>query len=199
VTDVSESDESHGTTEAHATDAEHPTEATHSTAEAHSAGDAHATEEPHSTAASHPTEASHRPEGTPGTETAHAPETTGDDSGHDDGTAEDHESATLLGVELDSLNLASPRFVVLLVAATLLVALAAIFIHQTGMLIVIAGLSGVGVAVSLREVFHAGEELGLFVPLPALAAVLYAGAGALAILQLVAQRAQSDEAQEAHG
>jgi hypothetical protein len=161
----------------------------------HTAVAPHATEESHAAEANHAAEES-PDDSTTGTPDAHAGATTDDGAGNDE--TESHESAELLGVELDSLNLAYPRLIVLVLAATLLAVIAALFIQSTWVLAVIAALSVVGVAVSVREAIHAGEELGLFVPLPALAAVLYAGAGVLAVLQIVTRRVEANAAHATH-
>ena len=113
--------------------------------------------------------------------------------------AEEHaEAPALLGVDLAPLNLSSPRFIVILIAVTLLVTVAALVVPNPGMLVVVGAVSLVGVAASVREATQAGEELGLFVRFPVLAAVLFAGAGVLAAIQLARARVQPAEEHGGH-
>lgn len=105
---------------------------------------------------------------------------------------------TMLGINLESLNLVSPRLVVLIVGLTLLL-VPAIWLRGTAMMFAATiGLSLFGLAACIREALHAGEELGIFVPLPILAAVLYGGAGALASLQIVTLGTRTDVRHHAH-
>lgn len=194
-----------------------PTDEAHSAESAESGGDtvagtadAHATETANPTEEAHPAAAAEPTEGGQAAETnatapagdEHADAATGETGGEggnaEAAAAEEHEAPSLLGVDLSPLNLTSPRFVVVLLAATLLVTIAAIVVPAPGMLAVIVALSLVGVAASVREAWNAGEELGLFVPLPILAAVLYTGAGALAALQLASARVRTADESGSH-
>jgi hypothetical protein len=190
-----------GTDDAHVTEAAHPTEDSHAAEAAHATEDLHPTEAGHATAESHATADAHESTSTDDHSTGEtgAAGATSDD-GHGDETAagEEHAAPSLFGVDLDPLNLSAPRFIVILIAATILVTLAALVIANPGMLAVVVVLSLVGVAASVREAAQAGEELGLFVRLPLLAAVLYAGAGALALLQLARARTQPEEEYGGH-
>lgn len=105
--------------------------------------------------------------------------------------SEDDPTASLFGIDLNGLNLAFPRFSVLAIALTIVSALAYALLPSTRLLLLVAGASVVGVAANVREALHSGEELGIFVPLPVLAAVLYGGAGVLAGLQFIGDRGRS--------
>jgi hypothetical protein len=155
----------------------------------------------------HPTEASsggeiHAGDGSEGNKDIHATEESTGEMAHAtpivDAIGGDHEPRTLLGVNLDSLNLVSPRLIAAVVGLTALMALM-LGVYQSVMLLAaIIGVSLLGLAASVREATHAGEELGIFVPLPILAAVLYAGAGALAGLQIVSLKAGTTSSDSAH-
>jgi hypothetical protein len=187
ATDVPGAEEAHATEGIHGTVEVGGAEDAHMTEEVHGTEDAHATEEVHGTEEAHVAEAA-RDEHPPGTPTAPS---TGE---HDSSS-----SSSMLGVNLESLNLVSPRLIVVVVGLTLLAALACAVRLSAGLLAVIIGLSLIGLAASGREALHAGEELGIFVPLPILAAVLYAGAGALAGLQIVTLGTRTASPHDAHG
>ena len=118
----------------------------------------------------------------------------GDDHAGDDAAAsepptkhdaeESHASSSILGVERDSVNLTYPRFVFGAVALTLVTAVGYALRPSVGLLVVLGSVSLVSLAASMLEARHAGEELGLFVPLPGLAAALYASSGLLATIHI---------------
>jgi hypothetical protein len=176
--------EDHGTPEGATTGAEHAgaTDSSHASAsegtqEAHGAADANVSSEVHDAGTATVEHDAEEPAPT----IAHGPN-----------------PPTMLGINLDSLNLVSPRLAVLVVGLTLL-SVPAILLRGTAMMFAATiGLSLFGLAACSREALHAGEELGIFVPLPILAAVLYAGAGALAGLQIVTLGTQTESPHHAH-
>jgi hypothetical protein len=92
---------------------------------------------------------------------------------------------SMFGIRLDSLHLRSPRLVVTLVALTTVAAIAYSFAPSGALLALVICLGVFGTVVGGREGANAGEELGIFVPLPILAAILYAAAVALGTLRIV--------------
>jgi hypothetical protein len=109
-------------------------------------------------------------------------------AGHDEPDTHEEDRGAFLGVDLDRVNLTAPRASMIVIACSF--ALAALLLirpagaGQVATLIV----GSAGVLVSLIEASDAGEELGIFVPLPLLAAVLYGGAVGLAALGLIETR-----------
>lgn len=109
-----------------------------------------------------------------------------------DHPADGHEEQTrsILGVDRNSLNLVFPWWTIIVIALTIVLASALAAKMGAGLLLATVGIGLTGVAVGIAEALHAGEELGIFVPLPILAAVLYGGAGSLAMLALIAARSE---------
>jgi hypothetical protein len=103
----------------------------------------------------------------------------------------DRQSDSVLGVDVQSLNLASPWLTIVLTGLTILLAAALATRRSVGLLVACVGLGLAGVAIGVHEATRAGEELGIFVPLPALAAVLYGGASSLAGLAIITARTGS--------
>ncbi len=101
---------------------------------------------------------------------------------------DDNSSNSFLSANLKSLNLASPRLTTTVIALSILMSAGLAFRQSVGTLAVALGIGLFGVAVGLHEALHAGEESGIFVPLPALAAVLYGGAACLAWLVVAEAR-----------
>jgi hypothetical protein len=104
---------------------------------------------------------------------------------------EDPQADTVLGVTLEDYNLASPRLVFVLIGLTVLLAVGLLFRRSVWLLAACVILGLAGVVISAREAMSAGEELGIFVPLPVLAAVLYAAAAGLAVLAIIKARTDS--------
>lgn len=174
-------------------DADHPVEESTADEGDHSAaGAAQADETVAEPADAHAEDVSDGPDELHPTDAADAPATPAADIKSDHDT-----SATMLGIDLDSLNLAYPRFAVAAVGLTLVSGLAFALRRSPGLLVVIAVVSLVSLAANLREARHAGEELGLFVPLPVLAAVLYAASGILAGIHLIGAAGQTSRSGEA--
>jgi hypothetical protein len=185
--------EDHGSPEGVTTGGEHTEEsdashelASQGTQEAHVAEDAHGNAEVHDAATA--------------TVEHDATTATVEHDADESAPAIAHEPSppTMLGINLESLNLDSPRLAVIVVGLTLLIVPVISLRGSTLLFAATIGLSLFGSAVCLREALHAGEELGIFVPLPVLAAVLYAGAGALAVLQIVTLGTRTDKPLHAH-
>jgi hypothetical protein len=104
---------------------------------------------------------------------------------------DDHQSELVFGVEAESLNLASPRLSIVLIGLTVLLAAGLVTRRSVGLLMACVGLGLAGVAIGMHEATRAGEELGIFVPLPVLASVLYGGASILAGLAIITARTES--------
>jgi hypothetical protein len=128
--------------------------------------------------------------GTP--EAANAAESDHGETGNvePDHASEEQRSDSVWGIDAGSLNLVSPRLTLVVIALTVLLAAALAIRRSVWLLWATVGLGLAGVAVGVHEASHAGEELGIFVPLPILASVLYAGAAGLAGLALIAPRAE---------
>jgi hypothetical protein len=109
----------------------------------------------------------------------------------------DQQSNSWMGVDVESLNLASPRLSIVVVGLTVLLAVGLATRRSVGLLVATVGLSLAGVATGAHEATRAGEELGIFVPLPVLASVLYGGASCLAVLALVSAQTDSVAAHSA--
>jgi len=131
-------------------------------------------------------------QGTVGTEGEPVEHADTSEVSHDEESAGDErQSDSVLGVDLGSLNLASPRSTIVLIGLTILLA-ASLATRDSVWLLgatVVLGLAGVGGGVN--EASSAGEELGIFVPLPILASVLYGGASCLAGLALIKPRSEA--------
>ncbi len=110
---------------------------------------------------------------------------------------EEQESNTILGVDLNTYNLASPRLVFVLVGLTVLLGVGLMILRSVWMLAACLVLGLAGVVITFHEATRAGEELGIFVPLPILATVLYGAAASLAGLALIGIRTESLAAQSA--
>jgi hypothetical protein len=104
---------------------------------------------------------------------------------------EDPQADTVLGVTLEDYNLASPRLVFVLIGLTVLLAIGLLFRRSVWLLAACVILGLAGVVITAREAMSAGEELGIFVPLPVLAAVLYGAASGLAVLAIIKARTDS--------
>jgi hypothetical protein len=133
-------------------------------------------------------------------ETAATPETAGSAKTEHGGGSEEasepsgegHQPDSFFGVDVGSLNLATPRLTIVIIGLTLLFAVALAIRQSKGLLAAAIGLGLAGVAVGVHEGTHAGEELGILVSLPILAAVVYGGAAGLAGLAIVALQARSE-------
>jgi hypothetical protein len=211
-------DESHGAAEAATVAGEHQAAEQHSEESTGDTADHSETTEVSSAAESEHAETS---EDATGAETGHteptevttgettdhadtAQDTTGTESqregtGQDqpEPTNEDQHSDTVLGVDLETYNLASPRLVFALIGLTVLLAVGLLIRRSVWLLAACVVLGIAGVAITLHEATHAGEELGIFVPLPLLASVLYGAAACLAGLALIGVRTESRAIQSA--
>ena len=133
-------------------------------------------------------------------ETAATPEMTGGAKTEHDGSSEEapepsgegRQSDSLFGIDMGSLNLATPRLTIVVIGFTLLFAVALAIRQSKGLIVATVGLGLAGVAVGVNEGIHAGEDLGIFVSLPILASVLYGGAAGLAGLAIITLRGQSE-------
>jgi hypothetical protein len=103
---------------------------------------------------------------------------------------DDQQSDLVFGIEAESLNLASPRLTIVLIGLTILLAAGLATRRSVWLLMACVGLGLAGVAIGMREATRAGEELGIFVPLPVLASVLYGGASILAGLAVITARTE---------
>ncbi|MFL5761846.1 MAG: hypothetical protein ACJ789_19275 [Thermomicrobiales bacterium] len=104
---------------------------------------------------------------------------------------DDRQSDSVLSVDMESLNLVSPRLTLLLIGLTILLAAGLVTWWSMWMLVACVGLGLAGVANGVHEATGAGEELGILVPLPILASVLYGGAASLAGLAIIRARTKS--------
>ena len=113
--------------------------------------------------------------------------TAGSESDHSEDGHEE-QTRSVLGVDRESLNLAYPWLTTIFVALMILLVAAFAIRQGVGLLAATVVIGLAGVAVGIAEAFHAGEELGIFVPLPILASVLHGGAASIAGLALIATR-----------
>lgn len=110
-----------------------------------------------------------------------------------------HESDVVLGLDLATLNLAAPRLALIVIGVSVPLALVLAFRRSPPWLVAAVGLGVGGCALSVYEAMRAGEELGIFAPLPILVAVLYSGAAGLAGLALGGSRVGSEAARATSG
>jgi hypothetical protein len=130
------------------------------------------------------------PEDTTGETDEHADTSEVANSAESESAHDDQQSDTVLGVDMESLNLSSPRLAIVLIGLTILLAIGLVIWQSTALLVACVGLGLAGAVVGMREALQADEELGIFVPLPVLASVLYLGAACLAGLALISSRGE---------
>ncbi len=114
-------------------------------------------------------------------------------TGHEAESAHDEAAASVdrgsfLGVDLNRVDLAAPRAVIVTIGLSAFVALALAIRPARLVQVAALAMGAGGVVVSSIESIDAGDELGIFVPLPLLAAILYCGAVVLAALALLESR-----------
>ena len=110
----------------------------------------------------------------------------------DHGEAHAEDAGSFLGIDLDEVNMASPRLAVIAIAVSILLGVLLLFWRNRPVLLAVAVVSLALAVVEAREALRAGDEHGIVVPLQALAVVLHLAAAALAVLALRARRAPAE-------